>query len=388
MTVGVDTFNAYRLVLAKKARGLSSVGLSDITGISAASICQYENGQRKPSQASLEKLAQALNLPTSHFLREAYQSQADQIFFYRSMAATGKAARQRAAARGAWLLEIIDYLQQYVDFPIPDTPAFDDVPDDFQDITADVVENMAIKLREDWGLGISPIQNMVALTENHGVLISRQDLADKKLDALSTPGGRHHVIVLSSSNTNYFRSRFDVAHELGHLILHRKLDSEMLGKRPIHKVIEEQANYFAAAFLLPEESYAKDLWGASLAAFRTLKPIWNVSIGMQIMRCRQLEFINDQQKQRLFIALARKKWREKEPLDDSMPIEVPNLLRDAVELLINEGVKSKAQIIKDLSLPPIDIETLCALDNGYLDAEDVKPRLSIKQTSNVIPFKR
>lgn len=59
---------------------------------------------------------------------------------------------------------------------------------------------------------------------------------------------------ISFDKDNYFRSRFDAAHELGHVVLHRyinKLDSICF------KPIEEQAHRFASYFIFQKKLF---LW--------------------------------------------------------------------------------------------------------------------------------
>jgi hypothetical protein len=63
-----------------------------------------------------------------------------------------------------------------------------------------------------------------------------------------------------------------------------------------------------------------------------------------IMRCHELGLIGDEQKQRMWINYTRRKWRANEPLDDSLQIEQPRLLRRCFEMLVNDGIRNKAQI--------------------------------------------
>lgn len=387
MPVGVESFNNKRLLQARMARGLSAVNLAAIAEISPTSISLYEKGTQKPQQEVLDRLAKSLNVPVSYFFNDINIAKPNRLF-YRSMSTATKSARLRAESQFEWALEVIDYLMEFFNFPDLNLPDLD-IPDNFKEIDSLKIESLAQQVRAHWNLGMGPISNMVRTLESNGIITLRTSLEAETLDAFSEFRLPHPIVVLSSDKENYFRSRFDAAHELGHLILHRKVDQTTLNKSSDFKFIEQQAHHFAAAFLLPAHSYSNDLWSPTLDAFRSLKPRWNVSISMQIMRCKQLELIDEAQQKRLWINLSRRKWRTNEPLDDSTPPEKSNLINKSIEMLVDEKVKSKAQIAEDLFLSPTDIERISELPAGYIKnmPEVIQPTFK-DNGSNILPFKR
>src|SRR5690606_9065914 len=169
-------------------------------------------------------------------------------------------------------------------------------------------------------------------------------------------------------------------HELGHLILHKNVDKRSLNKSSDFKLIEDQANYFASVFLLPQSSYSKDLWSPSLDAFRSLKSIWNVSIGMQIFRAKSLQFIDEKEEKRLWINRTRRGWNKSEPLDNSTEPEAPSLIRKSFKMLMDENVKTKAEISTDLKLKPSDIESIFELPKGFLSHDNEPNAVRLKTT--------
>lgn len=86
-------------------------------------------------------------------------------------------------------------------------------------------------------------------------------------EARITFGRKHSVISVSEQVTNYRRRRFCIAHELGHLEMHRWAspmlfcksqdisDSAPPEKSTVNQ-IEREANAFAAALLLPDRFFA------------------------------------------------------------------------------------------------------------------------------------
>jgi Zn-dependent peptidase ImmA (M78 family) len=190
------------------------------------------------------------------------------------------------------------------------------------------------------------------------------------------------------------RSRYDVAHELGHLLLHRNLDRATLEKKAEFNEVEKQAHRFAAAFLLPAESFARELYSIAPDSFRALKLKWAVSIQMMTMRAEDLDLISTEQKTRLFMHYSRRGWRTQEPLDDQLPVEQPRLIRKAVELLVSERVQSRAEILDALPYAANDIEELAGLPRGFLAEE--QPHIQIlgrdastpPRDDKIIPFRK
>jgi Zn-dependent peptidase ImmA (M78 family) len=160
-----------------------------------------------------------------------------------------------------------------------------------------MIEDIASEVRRFWGLGSNPIVNLVGLLEQHCTIISRDYMDAQSLDALSLWGSVEGVpyIVLNADKQSAIRSRTDAAHELGHLILHRKIQRNQLSKAEEFKLVEDQAFRFACAFLLPSERFAEDVYALSLDALRALQPKWKISLGMKIKRSEGLGLINGEQ---------------------------------------------------------------------------------------------
>ncbi len=365
MREGTPGFVGERLREAREARTQSAASLAASVGISAQAIYQYENDRNSPSSTVLVQIAETLQLPVSFFLKPS-RSLGDSQVFYRSMAAATARARQRAQTRLYWLRDIEDYLTDFVSLPAPNIPDFGLPPDPALLSNAEI-EEAADELRQCWRLGSTPIANMVLLLENHGVVVARDRLGAESLDGTSqvSPSARPFVII-GTDKGSPARWRFDAAHELGHLVLHSASPRDLVRRPDLYKRIEEQAHRFAAAFLLPLSSFGDDLFAVSLDALRALKPKWNVSIAMMIMRARSARLLSEETERRLWIGMSRRKWRAVEPYDDSTPIEEPRLMRRSFELILNEGDQTPADVLDRLALAAEDIETLCNLDRGFL----------------------
>lgn len=362
---GTPGFIGERLMQAREARGLTAVSLAEMIGVRSANISNYERKKQTPSAEVMERIAGVLNQPQAFFLRPI--AVASEGVWWRSMSAAAKGARVRALARHSWLREIIAYLSEFVEFPDVNLPDFTP-PDDIREIRMEDIEGIALDCRRFWNVGMGPVADIVLLLENNGIIVSRGELAAEKLDAYSQrpTDSAHPLVFIGSDKASAARNRFDAAHELGHLVLHRNVDAERISGSATFRLIEDQAHRFAAAFNLPAEEFANQLWAPTLDAFLALKPHWKVAIGAMIMRCGQLGIVTDEQATRLWINMSRRRWRTREPLDDRIPPEEPRVLRRSFELLINEGIKSPEQIFTDLALNLADIESLACLQAGYL----------------------
>lgn len=367
MRRGTPGFVGGRLREAREVRKLTIVSLSEIAEVSPQAISQYEHDQSSPSPDVLRRMTSALNLPESFFLLPERAGDVEGTVFYRSMSSTTKSARVRAEHRYVWLRDIVGYVSQYVALPESDFPVLN-LPHDPLLLSDDDIEEAASDLRRHWGLREAPIANTVLLLENQGAVIARDRLGADSLDGLSRWVSSEHrpYIMVGIDKGSPSRWRFDVAHELGHLMLHAHVEPGLLAKTDRFKLLEAQAHRFAAAFLLPFGPFSDDLFGASLDAFEAIKPKWKVAISMMITRAYHGGLIDKETRRKLMINLSRRGWRRLEPYDDTMEIEEPRLLRRSLELIIENGAQTPADVVDALSLPAQDIETLSGLPSGFL----------------------
>ena len=371
MKVGTPGFVGARLREAREARGMTAMSLAEILGVSRQAISQYEAGHQTPRPDVMEKLPELLNVKPRFFFRDTHPDSMTPLFF-RSLSAATKTARTRARHRQAWLHEVIRFVEGFVELPAVNIPTFD-LPKDPTQLTAATIEDSARQVRRFWKLGDGAISDLILLLENNGVVVSRGELWSDHLDAFSRWRDERPFIFLSSEKASAVRSRLDAAHELGHLILHRDLPAELIGRKEIFRLIEEQAFRFAGAFLLPAESFAADLRIPSLELMRAIKPTWKVSIKAMLVRAIELHLVPEQSA--LWRSFSRRGWTREEPLDRELVPEQPRLLRRAIELIVSSGVCSREELAARFDFSPKDIEELAALTPGFLGSKPPTVRL-------------
>jgi len=368
-----------RLRQARIVRGLTMQELADKIGVTRQSVSQYELGLSNPSPAVLRKIIMTLNFPRGFFYKPMRIKKVPSgTAFYRSYATAKKKGKNQIEERYELFIEICEYLSQYINFQEANIPNFDKL--NLRDnISIEEIEGIANEVRSYWGLGLGPISNVTLLLEKHGFFITRNAINEQDVDGFSNMEGKRPFIFLSSDKECAVRTRFDVAHELGHIILHQGIEQEDLMDKKYVKKIENQANRFAAAFLLPRESFINEVYSTSIDHFVSLKERWKVSIAAMVMRCQDVGLSSESQILYLQKQISQRRWRKREPLDDVLAPENPVLIKQAFELLLEKKVLTAHQILEDLQLPIEEIESLANLEPGTLSNNSQVIPINIKR---------
>lgn len=381
MRSGVAGFQPARLAQARMARGMTQIALARTIGRTSGTLSKWESGEQHPEVDALDRLSQCLGLPSSWFLKPV-PDYGDSVCFFRSNVAATKAAQSIAQVRLKWLNELSLTLQQWLEWPEINLPTLDKV--DYKNISEEEIEEAANLCRNTWKLGLGPISNMLLVLENAGVICTREELGYTRMDGASQwfKTDERPYVFLAADKANAVRSRFDAAHELGHLVLHRSVSGLEFTKR--NPEIERQAHRFASAFLLPAESFAAEVSRPSLDTFLALKPRWKVSIAAMIVRCFDLNIIDEAYATRLWKNYSARGWRRGEPLDDSISVETARILPRAIDLMLSSGVFDKNGIALTLGLSYSDSESLCGLPVGYFSniQNQVSAQIVRLKTSN------
>ena len=357
-----------RIRFARILKGLSQQELGELVYTSRQFIFQIESSTRAPSQDLLGAICEALDV-THLFMESSYECniQPDQ-FHFRKRRSTPLSLASRVAAFGSLLEQILLYLELYVDLPKPFE--FDLVPADCNqdgEYTRQQIENISNKFREKFKLGKdTPIDNVTKLLENLGVVVTSFKDVSEKVDALSFSKTRHYIL-RNTEKASVCRQRFDLAHELGHLILHQGVETG-------DPRTEAEADHFASAFLFPNIAFIKEFHqcltiGGSFRWERLfqLKQRWKVSARAIIYRAHSLGLIDSRQYRSANIYLS--KIGRSEPLDDKLEMESPVLLNNTFDLLQREMGISFAEISKNLGFNPKYLSGIMNLQRNDLTQE-------------------
>ena len=351
---------------ARTARRLNQSELAEIVGVSRQAISAFEQGEKSPDPETMARIAQTLRQPIAFFATADLSLFGDSsVRFYRAFGPETKRRNLACDVLGKWLAQVTRYLDQFVNFPEVKLPPVSPVASSGR-YSDDEIEGAAEACRHLWGLGLGPISNVLLLLESKGIAQARFELPGEQVQAFSFWNGSRPFIFLASDKSSSVRARFDAAHELGHLVLHRWVGPEEIEDPKRLKEIEREANRFAGAFLLPRKTFPNEVYTPRVDAFIETKRRWKVAIQAMVYRCKDLGIFDEDQVTNIYKQISFKKWRTKEPLDDVIPIEQPRILCQAASIILESGRKRAEDFCADLALDANVIESLCNLKSGTL----------------------
>jgi Zn-dependent peptidase ImmA (M78 family) len=237
-------------------------------------------------------------------------------------------------------------------------------------------------------LGLSPdnpIPHLTHTLEKAGVLILALPKLFEHRDAFSLWAGfdRARPVVVLSGGKVGDRLRMNIAHELGHLVMHKPIVN------PVHEV-EKQAFQFAAEFLMPEGRMRLEIVPpVNLDTFAAIKPRWGVSIQALVMRAKELGIITQRKYAYLFQQLSARGWRTREPRIFDVPVEKPRALRQIAEIVYGVPIRHK-RIADDVGLPENLVRSIIEAHATRTPEPDFQtgPRQDQNSKADVVAFKR
>ncbi|MBQ6996420.1 MAG: ImmA/IrrE family metallo-endopeptidase [Lachnospiraceae bacterium] len=393
-------FNGERLKNARLFNGFTLTELADKTDISKQSISLYENNRNIPEYDRVRTMASVLGFPFDFFFQEDKFATLTETTYFRSLASATKKDRIAQSVKLEYVARMYEVLWNYIEFqsfvdPKVDFTGFDDVIESESDAAVAEIEAAAEKVRKVWNVGDGPIKDLQYLLENHGVLVTGFPSEAKEIDAFSqrtlVEGNAVYLIAVVLGQRPEGRIRFDMAHELGHIVLHPwSEDLESITKDEF-KARERQANMFASAFLLPRETFGRDIlqYPTDLKYYQFLKNKWKVSIQAMIYRTHQLKIISTNQYQYLMRQVSKNGWRTKEP--DDVPFYLnESIFQGAIDLLYDNNILNAKTLMQEfrkygITLYPSTIEQLLHLREGTLDYEEkIVPLFQLKKNRDEI----
>lgn len=340
------TLSPSRLTLARHLRGQTKVELAAASGISRRSLANYESGRSLLGQSAAMRLAQVLNVSLGFLTAVEVDPPPAEAISFRSLSRLPARTRDRACAFATLASHLSDWLTDKIDLPEADLP-------DWQYVNP---EAAAEGLRAQWGLGVEPCPPLAPLLEAHGVRVfSLARLANQwvGLDGLSFWHGTTPIVLIDTAMPTS-RLRMSLAHELGHLVLHKE---HGLADR---RVTEQEAAKFAAAFLLPRNNLTTcGVRTYNVQALVQLKAVWGASVAALARRLYEIEMLSEWNYRQVFIQLSILGWRKGEPEETERPLpsEASVLLRKVFTNLRTEGTTRPA-VAKALHLEMDDLNAL------------------------------
>lgn len=337
-------FNRTRFTLARKRRGMTKRSLAECVGITERSIVAYDSGSSLPSQETAEKIAQCLGFPKDFFFATDVDNIKPDAASFRALTKMTAIQRDKALGAGGIALLLNNWIEQRFELPTLDLPRLSSTEVERENNS----EVCAEVLRQQWELGELPINNMITLLESRGIRIFSMAIDAREIDAFSMWNGDTPFIFLNTNKTSE-RCRFDAAHELGHLVMHRH------GTTHKGPHAEREANDFASAFLMPRKSVlANAPRTITLPSLIAHKKYWTVSTAALNYRLHAIGLTTDWTYRTLCVQISQY-GRDKEP--EGATFETSQVLSKVFAALRLEGV-SRSDVAEDLMIPVQEINEL------------------------------
>lgn len=308
-------FNGEMFRLGRQFRGLTQRELADAIGAEPSTVSRVENCILQPTAELVERAAHVLKLPLEFFRQpeRPYGFPMSVHPMWRAKAAVPQYSVDQALAELNLRIMHVRRLLRSIEYePVLPLPEFDVASHNGD------VEEIAAKVRRAWLMPAGPVQNLMQWVERAGCFVMLVDLPDAAMAGvtLRVPDMRPCIFLNRSMPAD--RMRYTLAHELGHLVMHRYPSENM----------EREANGFAAAFLMPANDIRPYFAGKKidLVLLAALKPEWRVAMQSLLYRAGTLGYVSENQERWLWQQFNMKKMKMREPAELDLPPEQPTLV--------------------------------------------------------------
>lgn len=333
-------FNGGRLRIARQRQAITRKALSEQIGVSPRAVTGWESGDYPPEESHVRLLSSMLNFPTSFFYLDDPAGTDKTAVSFRSLSKKSAGQRDAVIAMCDLAVDLVRWIEKGFGLP---RWGNERLHGERPDIAASLI-------RQEWGLGQKPIKSMLHLLEAKGVRVLALSQNCREIDACSFWSDGTPFVLLNTTVSNE-RMRFDMAHELGHLLMHEA--SENVGREA-----EKEANEFASELLMPQASIvAHRPRIPTLDALIQHKRHWNVSVAALAYRLHKERYISDWNFKSLNIEMGRRGYRTKEP--NSSQHEVSHVFEVVLKRLREKGMPLSF-VANQLSLPVDEVSQMIA----------------------------
>lgn len=353
--------NGEMLRLARQLRGFPQTEAASRIGIERSLLSRCENGLCEIREEVLKRAVAAYDLPrTFFFVREAvYGSPVSVHPMWRKKADVSSRERDAIVAELNLRVMHLRQLLEGAEFACTsEIPRLD--IEEFQD-----PERIAALVRAHWKIPRGPVKNLTVLVERAGAIVVHSPLGGGSISGVTfSAPGVPPLIVLNSDQPSD-RMRFTLAHELGHLVMHRFPTSNM----------EQEANEFASALLMPAADIRPYFVGRriDLALLAALKPEWKVAMQALLMRASGLDAITKNQSQYLWKQISARGYRLREPPELEFEPEKPTVLDGLLRVHLTALGYSQSELSSLFHLHESDFVSLY----GTSQTRPNRPKLTV-----------
>ncbi|PQP83889.1 transcriptional regulator [Paenibacillus sp. PCH8] len=341
--------------------GYSRKQLSEQLGVTEQAVWQYENAYTSPKVPIVNELKRIFSVKSKYFYTKDMLTQRNNAanidvmnIAYRSKVMNVISKTQTEAKHVEYLDTFINYITAQISLPTLNIIQLREEAIEYMNHTDDdrttQIHYVAHLARQRLNMEPSTNENLMFRIEKSGVYVFEKAIGEE-IDAYSlwTRNDRPFII-LGNIKRSAVRRNFDLAHELGHLLLHYRLEFVNLDRKE-HKLIENEANLFAGAFLLPEEEFSSDMneitYKTNPDQYLDLKNKWKTSLQVLGYRAAHLGMMEAKDHRNFYAAMHRRGYLEKEPFDREIPLQKPMRIKTIIDLLSNKGLVDIRYMIEE-----------------------------------------
>lgn len=328
-----EAVDGSRLTFLRELQGMTVKDLASKLNVTSANVSQLEHNKRRIDFKTILEVSKIFDVSHKFLLNTDSIPELDEVQFFRKKSVVTKRKQKQAVQKARLFIYLETRISLEYGLSYFELPEYANTSNKFKILDYWEIDSVANSVRNDFKLGNGPISNMTLLVEKMGIRVCFIDLDDEGIDALTVRYNNHFYILINSKISSSVRVRFNIAHELGHILLHSNYSKNDIDDSSNHKVIESEAQHFAGALLMPEEGLATDMYATNMEHLKELKLHWLVSIQALIYRGNEVGLISEQQTLFLRQTISRNGYRHKEPYDDDIPIEKPTFLKSALNYL-------------------------------------------------------
>lgn len=325
------------ILTARRAAGLTQKASAERIGITQAEFSRYENDLRVLSDITLEAIADSFNV-TTKFLLSGWRVEG-------AIASENHMRNPPRVRPSIWsrleaqlnlhrhhMMFLLDEVDMHTDVPLPGYDSLEYTP-----------EEIARMVRLLWRLPFGPVRDLSGWMETTGCLIFDQDpiMNNSRAVSLSQIADSPYPLVMVNNSLPTDRRRAALAHELGHLCMHSLWADENS---------EMEADRFASEFLMPSQIIRNELKEITVEKLLALKQRWGVPMKDLIVKGRHLGVVTGKQQIALRKKLSYLGWLTQEPGSDTLPPELPGLVRHIGRSMTERGLsRSEVSLIAGYS---------------------------------------
>ncbi|WP_024783458.1 XRE family transcriptional regulator [Streptococcus mutans] len=381
-------FNGQILKELRLLNDMSRSELAKKSDLTEQAIWQFETNRTAPKLATQWQLANVFNVAIDYFSMEEEVSHFDlSSIAFRNADTTVKKTTDIQLVYLDKMDRLISYLESFVQTPQLSIYGLADKTARLYNEGRSIGEIAELARRE---LGISDDNSDLMYQIEKSGIYAAEKVINGEADAYSSWSKDGRPFIILGIGKSAVRRNFDLAHELGHLLLHRSVAFDELDKDGCYDK-EDEANLFAFCFLLPEQRFREDF--ANIVGKRVsnpnnyiaLKRKYHVSIQALEYRAYKLGLLTPPQNSYFYRQIAKKKYKVIEPLDLEIIVKKPSKVRSILDVILSNNLLTLEQLGANQKVSLQFFSQIFSFDIKFFDKYKAN---DIAKFDNVIPLKR